>query len=324
MKVTEKNQLTSKDIAVKDWTGEVVVNDDPLKLYRCRIKVYGLFDDLEDDKIPWAHPADKSIFAGGETKGFGCGSVPRIGTKVKVRFDSGNIYSPEYYAIQNVNEALLDTLGDDYMDSQTIVFDEDAQLKVYYTTNDGEDEGGLHIILKDSHVKIDNKNNIYIDNNQSKCRIVMKANGEMTIDTESHIDVTSRQGNITVVAEQGDMKAEAKQGKIDVVAMKDISVESKTGNIDVVATLGDVSIDAKVGKVDVTATQQITLDSKIGVKVTSLGPIVLDSTSSLQVSGLGVTPGIGPFCAIPVCPITGMPHQGSIAGGPLAMPSLLP
>ena len=58
------NRLLSQDPMMKDWVGEVVDNEDPEIQFRCRIKVYGLFDDLETEDIPWAFPANQGIFLG--------------------------------------------------------------------------------------------------------------------------------------------------------------------------------------------------------------------------------------------------------------------
>jgi len=38
------------------WIGEVVDIDDPLKDGRVKVKVFGKFDKLENDVIPWARP----------------------------------------------------------------------------------------------------------------------------------------------------------------------------------------------------------------------------------------------------------------------------
>lgn len=40
------------------WLGEVVDVDDPLKIGRAKVRVYGKFDSLEVADIPWCSPAN--------------------------------------------------------------------------------------------------------------------------------------------------------------------------------------------------------------------------------------------------------------------------
>ena len=49
------------DIKGTHWIGEVVDNADPSNLGRCRVKVFGKFDDLPDDSIPWATPMNRDF-----------------------------------------------------------------------------------------------------------------------------------------------------------------------------------------------------------------------------------------------------------------------
>ena len=44
--------------------GVVVDNNDPTFSGRCRIKVYGIFDKLKPELLPWATPISSSIFSG--------------------------------------------------------------------------------------------------------------------------------------------------------------------------------------------------------------------------------------------------------------------
>ena len=40
--------------AYEIWTGKVVKNDDPMKLGRIKIRIFGYYDDLDVANIPWA------------------------------------------------------------------------------------------------------------------------------------------------------------------------------------------------------------------------------------------------------------------------------
>lgn len=72
-----------------DYIGKVVNNNDPLKLGRCRIRIYNLFEDtIPDSDLPWALPAQPII------EGSFC--IPIIGSLVYVRFQHGDLYTPVY------------------------------------------------------------------------------------------------------------------------------------------------------------------------------------------------------------------------------------
>lgn len=90
----EKNYLNEDqdDFFHKKYTGKVVDNKDPSKLGRCRIRVYGLFDDtIPDSDLPWAIP--DMTFIGSKIGNF---IVPPVDAIVCVYFDKGDIYCPRY------------------------------------------------------------------------------------------------------------------------------------------------------------------------------------------------------------------------------------
>lgn len=181
MKSNEENNLFNNDLAEKDWIGVVIDNNDPLHQFRCKINVFSLFDKLNAEEIPWAFPATNLSFAGGEG---GCGSisVPRIGTIVKVKFDNGNLYAPEYWATQNVNSELVDEIKNDYTNAQVLCYDVDEKLKIYYTKGKG-----LYISLKETIIQIDNKNAIYITNPNGDS---VKLNNDGTLDIKTSSNIT--------------------------------------------------------------------------------------------------------------------------------------
>src|SRR3989344_5806734 len=93
-----KNDLKKDDLGSMDWLGVVVNALDPTFQYRCQVRIFGKFDELEDEDLPWCNPRNPSIFG---TKGAsGSGSYPKKGTIVQVRFNNGDKYAPEYESIQ--------------------------------------------------------------------------------------------------------------------------------------------------------------------------------------------------------------------------------
>ena len=65
------------------YYGSIIINDDPERIGRCKVRVLGVFDELKDDDLPWAFPSYNTTFGGGESKGFGSISVPKVGTIVR-------------------------------------------------------------------------------------------------------------------------------------------------------------------------------------------------------------------------------------------------
>ena len=125
-------ELYRDNIRDSHWIGEVVDNVDPLKNGRCKVKVFGKFDLLPVEAIPWATPMNRDLP--------GSHAVPRIGDVVAVRFDNGNIYHPEYWFQVNQNESLRSEVLDNTEEPQnviSIVYDDERNLRAYYSVEDG-------------------------------------------------------------------------------------------------------------------------------------------------------------------------------------------
>ena len=73
------------------YVGKIVDNKDPDKKGRCKVKVYGIFDEVPNDDLPWAMPDFNFI---GST--MGSFVVPPINTIVRIYFDNNDIYLPHY------------------------------------------------------------------------------------------------------------------------------------------------------------------------------------------------------------------------------------
>ena len=127
-----KDELFVDNARDGHWIGEVVVNEDPLNDGRCRVKVFGKFDLLPDDAIPWATPQNR------ETPG--AHAVPRVGDIVAVRFDNGNIYHPEYWFQIDQNPDLKTDIleaSDAPHDVISLVYDAERNVRIYHSPEDG-------------------------------------------------------------------------------------------------------------------------------------------------------------------------------------------
>ena len=175
-----------------DWLGEVVDIEDPKELGRVRVKVFGKFDELENEFIPWARPSNG--YSAGSISGTGTFSIPKIGSIVNVNFDNGNLYSPEYTYIQKISDELKSEIeGDNYQTAQSLIYDTDIEggLKIFYT-----EERGLMIKLgetmlnfsRDKKITITNKSDDeYADSNGNS--IVIEPDGNLNIDMDADMTI---------------------------------------------------------------------------------------------------------------------------------------
>jgi hypothetical protein len=125
-------ELRSDDLRATSWIGEVLENQDPENLGRCKIKVFGKFDLLEAADIPWAFPSNRMLP--------GAHAVPNKGDIVAVRFDNGNIYMPEYHYQIDQNKDLKEEVLDNSSEPHNVVslvYDKDKNLKIYWEPSKG-------------------------------------------------------------------------------------------------------------------------------------------------------------------------------------------
>lgn len=171
--------------AKNEYIGFVVDADDPERLGRCKIRVLGVYDNIDNENIPWAFYQGSNVFAGGENRGGGSISVPKVGTAVKVMFVNGDIHSPMWYSVVHLNDKLRRELAETYLDSHVIVYDEDQDLKVWFTP-----ANGMQIFYKDSSISINPDQSILIDHKDSQSNIELKA-GQITVNARSKVEVNS-------------------------------------------------------------------------------------------------------------------------------------
>ena len=165
----------SKDLHDNDWIAVVVNNKDPFFSGRCQVRPFRLMDDIDSQYLPWAIPVNSTIFAG---DGAGSLSIPKIGQIVRVQFNNGDLYAPEYTTIQNIDTNLINEIKDDYEGTHVILYDPDEELNVIF-----QPKRGFEIFYKESFIQISPDTMITIQNaNQDalvqldgdKCNIVTK------------------------------------------------------------------------------------------------------------------------------------------------------
>ena len=130
----KQKELINDNIRDTHWLGEVLDNQDPLMNGRCKVKVFGKFDTIPVEAIPWASPMNRM------TPGHHV--VPRIGDIVGIRFDNGDIYHPEYLFQVNQNEDLTEDVlknSERPYDVISLVYDAnpDRNVRIYWSPEDG-------------------------------------------------------------------------------------------------------------------------------------------------------------------------------------------
>ena len=123
-----QKELFRDNLRDTHWLGEVVDTADPNGSGRCRIRVYGKFDLLEVEDLPWAIPSNNQLT--------GSYSVPNVGDVVAVYFDNGNIYTPVYKNAVRVNPDLKSEVLDGNATPEavtSIVYDSVKGVRVYHT-----------------------------------------------------------------------------------------------------------------------------------------------------------------------------------------------
>lgn len=168
------------------YLGVIVDSNDPLKIGRCRIRIFGIYEGIEDKDLPWANPNKKSTYFGKKGKGASV-SIPKNGNLVEVTFASGDIYAPEYGQIQEIADDVKDELKKDgeYLGSHYILYDGDEGFKIYFTT-----KRGITIENKSSMIRINQDSSIEIVHKDSQSLIELKG-GTIRITSDSQINMTA-------------------------------------------------------------------------------------------------------------------------------------
>jgi hypothetical protein len=183
MTLITREKLVRSNTEVSHYLGVVVSNADPEFRGRAKIRVFGLFDELEDADLPWSHQRfEMSYGLGG---GSGRMSVPKLGSVVHVQFNNGNYYSPEYKAVQELSPDLIEEVRASYDGAHSVIYDGIERLKMYYTV-----EKGFVIDLKESKIIIRNDNSILITHADDSSSIELKG-GKITKYADQEIENTA-------------------------------------------------------------------------------------------------------------------------------------
>lgn len=179
------------DLRGESFIGKVIYNNDPTFSGRCKVRVPGVMDGMDDGAIPWAIPVTSSIFA--SSGGFGSLSVPKVGATVRVRFQNGEYLSPEYSAIQAMDPNLVSEIRDDYIGSHVLLYDSDSDIGIIF-----QPKMGIKIYYKGSFIQITPDNMITLQHSGMDSIIQMHGK-DITIVSRNSISISSS-AEVTVSA----------------------------------------------------------------------------------------------------------------------------
>jgi hypothetical protein len=202
-------EIYNDNIRDTHWLGEVMDNEDPLLNGRCKIKVFGKFDNISTENIPWATPQNRMLP--------GSHAVPRIGDIVSIRFDNGDIYHPEYEFQVNQNDDLKADILESSGEPQNVislVYDSVRNLRAYWspenglviTTGSGDQESPL--------IQLDSADKIYLyTENQVEIKatdtIYINSESDITVETPADVEIIANKVHVNSPAvELGEMAAQ--------------------------------------------------------------------------------------------------------------------
>lgn len=215
--------------STKDYIGKVIYTDDTTFSGRCKIRVFGVFDELEDSFIPWFSPMNMNVFS---SYGGGNISIPKVGDVVRVKFNNSNIYSGEYSALQNIDPHLIEEIKDDYQGTHVLLYDADQELIVVFQPNSGLKaslRGSLIRIGADGIIQATHQNNTsVIEMTDSEINITTAGSGS-TINIYSANQVTLNAPKVSIdsnsVSVGNNAKYHAVKGEELQKVLKQIAIE---------------------------------------------------------------------------------------------------
>lgn len=311
----------------KRYNGIVEDNNDPERIGRCKIRVMGLYDNIETDFLPWALPDFSFVGIKGSFV------VPELGSVVNVYYDDDDIYQPRYFSktLDISNQKFEADKNEDYPNSM-IFWETDKGDFSKFNRAKGEYTLKTH---NGVFVKVFESGIIEISNDSTDV-------GDMTLNLRGNFNITNPFGNINIFTNNfnlsgfGDMNI-VNNGSTKIKSLKNTEI-AVNGNCDIIAG-GETKIQAKE-KCSIEALSCDILSNNISfdiatepsdiVAVNGLSDLdAIEKSSNFEMnigSDLGtpflsVQPSIqgGPFNALMFDPLTGALHQGRHVSGPAVL-----
>jgi hypothetical protein len=291
---TMMGKLTNEDTSIygQRFVGKVESYDPDKKTDKIQVRVYGVFDGIPIDDLPWASPIDENMSGTSMI-------LPELGSLVSVYFEQDDIYRPFYTKKVKV---------------PVYVGDNSATASLA-TTGGGDDDGG--VTFGDQMVLFENDSTVLQFN---------RADGRLSYKHASGMVINFNTDGATGTHDLGDGESELDGASIQIglggsnigyslSLHQDGAILSNgdgLGTTQIQLGIAGIKVLAQDGVLIGTETNGTSFDEMTTMRSTSPGAVVPDPAN------------MGPYCAIPVCPMTGMPHQGNmmtVTGAPM-VPSM--
>lgn len=187
-----EDEFISHDLHDNDFLGVITNNKDATFSGRCQVKIFGVLDQMKVEHLPWAVPINSTVFG---TNGAGSLSVPKVGHFVRVQFNNGDLYAPEYTTIQNIDSELINKIKDDYEGTHVLLYDHDQDLNIIFQRT-----SGFMVFYKGSFLQISPDNMITLQHANSDS--VIQLEGDVCrISTKNEIELSAA-ARISAVADE--------------------------------------------------------------------------------------------------------------------------
>jgi len=189
------------------FTGIIVDNNDPDKIGKCKIRVWGVHsDNIQDKDLPWAFP--DFGFIGGLKGSF---VIPPIDCLVNVYFERGDIYIPRYSNKVLNQNSFPTNKNTDYPDNM-----------IFYETDNGdkyeinrkkkttllEHSSRTKLFIDDKEITITHNNGSLITINKQKIE-AKHNNGSNLIIDNTKVEVKHNNGSTITMDVAGNIKIKA-------------------------------------------------------------------------------------------------------------------
>jgi len=162
-----------------NYRGEVLSNEDPLKLGRIKVRIFPMLAGITDPALlPWAVPAMPLSSGAGEDYGTFC--VPEIGTNVWVFLEAGDIYQPVYFAEATDGlKGLPVDITEDYPNTTVMETKTGIIIKI------NRKEGSENVLIEHpqgSFIEMNKDGDVFITSAEDKSISLLTSEGEIYLE----------------------------------------------------------------------------------------------------------------------------------------------
>ena len=175
--------------------GTVIDNQDPMQRGRCRVYVWGMHQEA-DDNLPWAETAGSTAFA--TNRGYGYSGVIQVGTTVWVQFEQQDIQCPVIVGVFVGHDT--DSPGDASPENSD--FNPDAKGDNYGKVWMFNTPAGNSFKMDDAnpqvHIKTPNGFELHLDDANRRIRLGTPCGPEIVMECDGKLVLSSGCAKITL------------------------------------------------------------------------------------------------------------------------------